>query len=407
MIRVGTDIVEISRFSDMENLELFKKHTFTSRERAYFDNRKNQCESIAGAFAAKEAFSKYMGSGFRGFGLKDVEVLHDELGKPYICFLGRKIDADVSISHSRTAAVAVVCGEGISVGGKNADLHKSYRMLLPKRSAEMHKGDCGRVLVVAGSVGMVGAACLCAQSALRCGSGLVTLATAECSQPVAAAKLTEVMTLPLKCKDGFISVEASKQIEKRLENCDVCAIGPGMGASDGTAEAVKAALKSGVPCVVDADALNVLAADMSVLAEHKGEVVLTPHPGEMARLLKTSSQEVENDREAAAVRLAKEYGVVVLLKGHRTVIAAPSGEVHINSTGNGGMASGGMGDVLTGVIASFIGQGVKPFEAAVLGAFLHGLAGDMAADKIGEFGLIAGDVVDELPYAIRQLEGFF
>ncbi len=403
MIKVGTDIVEISRFYEMKDIELFKKHTFTKREREYFEKCKNQYESIAGAFAAKEAFAKYSGSGFRGFGLRDIEVLHDELDKPYLRFMGKKLDADVSISHSRTTASAVVSGEGICIGGQNMEMFKSYHKFLPKRYCEMHKGDCGKVLVIAGSLGMSGAAVLCSYSALRSGSGLVTAAIPQCVYEIVAKNINEAMTIPLKENDGAISKDAIYDIEKALKACDVCAIGPGLSRKPDIIEIVKAVLSSGVHLVIDADALYALKDNMQILKDKKGTAVLTPHPMEMSRLTGYTLEEIEKNREKVAIELAKEYNVIVVLKGHRTVIASPCGESHINTTGNSGMATGGSGDVLTGIIASFIGQGVKPYEAAVLGTFVHGMAGDVAAEKKGEFSLIAGDIIEELPYVIKSL----
>ncbi len=403
MIKIGTDIAEIKRFSEMKDLGLFRKRVFTKRENEYFDTLKNPVESIAGSFAAKEAFSKYLGCGFRGFGLQDVEVLRDDMGKPYICFMGRRIDADVSISHSKTDAVAVVCGEEVTLGGEKFDLWKAYRALLPKRRSDMNKGDCGKVFIVAGSVGMVGAACLCARAAMRSGSGLVTLGAPSCIQPQAAVKLDEVMTVPLPCKDGKICDDATYDIIEKLKKNDVCAIGPGLGNVDDIRAIIGEMLKEDTPCVIDADGLNAISGDIDILKGKNCQVILTPHPGEMARLTGMSIEDIEKDRVGAATRLATEYNVVVVLKGHKTVVAAPSGEVHINESGNSGMASGGMGDVLTGVIVSFIGQGLEVYNAAILGVFVHGLSGDLAAAELGETGLVAGDVIEKLPYAIKGL----
>ncbi len=403
MIKVGTDIVEISRFSKMKDLELFKKHTFTKREKEYFKTCKNQYESIAGAFAAKEAFAKYSGSGFRGFGLRDIEVLHDELNKPYLVFMGKRLEADLSISHSDTTAVAVVAGEEMCIGGKNMEMFKSYHKFLPRRYCTMHKGDCGKVLVIAGSLGMSGAAVLSSYAALRSGAGLVTAAIPKSIHEVVAKSIHEAMTIPLKETDGSISKSAIPDMENALNAADVCAIGPGLSRKEDIIEVVAAVLSSGVPCVVDADALYALKDNMQILKDKKGAAVLTPHPMEMSRLTGYTLEEIEKNRENVAIELAKEYNVTVVLKGHKTVIASPDGEAHINTTGNNGMATGGSGDVLTGIIAAFIAQGVKPYEAAVLSVFIHGMAGDVAADKKGEFSLIAGDIIEELPFVIKSL----
>ena len=405
MIKTGTDIVEISRFAKMQDIDLFLKHAFTKRERDYFGGLKNPCKSIAGAFAAKEAFSKYMGSGFRGFGLRDVEVLHDSLGKPYLVFMNNRISADVSISHSDLYACAVVCGDAPAVGDDNAEYIKTYRAMLPKRSPRFHKGNCGRVLAVAGSMGMVGAACLCARAAVRSGSGLVTLAVPQCVQPTAAAKLDEVMTFPLPDRDGIITADAIPRIQTQLEKSDVCAFGPGLGRGGAIFEVLGELLKNSVPLVIDADGLNALSQNTDILLGKRCSVILTPHPGEMSGLTGIPIAEIEQNRTKIAVDFAKKYDAVVLLKGHDTVIASPDGGYHTNTTGNSGMATGGSGDVLTGIIASFVGQGVPVYNAAVLSAFLHGLSGDIAAEKYGEFSLAAGDLIKSLPTAIKAVSG--
>ncbi len=403
MIRTGTDIVEISRFTQMKRLDSFKKKVFTERELEYILKAKNSFESIAGAFAAKEAFSKFLGSGVRGFNLRDIEVLHNPDGKPYLCFKGFPVDADVSISHSDYVAVAVVCGENADYLPLPKDC-RQYAKLLPRRFPDMHKGDCGRVFIVAGSVGMTGAACLCSKAAMRCGSGLVTLGTPECVQPVAATSMYEVMTLPLPCKDGMLSSDSIEIITKNVQKNDVCAIGPGLGKTESILKIVSAILKESTPCVIDADALNALSGNTDILKSKNCEVVITPHPAEMARLTNLTIDEINSRREDVAKNFAKEYNCIVVLKGNKTVIASPDGDVRINNSGNSGMASGGMGDVLTGVIASFTGQGCPLFDAATLGVFIHGLAADIAATRLGEFGLIASDVIGSLPFAIMKTQ---
>ena len=411
MINTGIDIIEISRFSDMKNFDAFLKYAYTKKEREYITRKKNPYRTAAAMFAAKEAFSKYLGSGFRGFGLKDVEILHDGIGKPHIIFMNGAARADVSISHSKNYAVAVVCGEGVP-NGKYEDLIKSYRAMLPKRTPHMHKGDCGRVMIIGGSQRMVGAACLASTAALHSGSGLVTAAVPKSIQPVAAAKLTEVMTLPLDCEEHpedlniTFSAKAAKQILPYLNRCDAVAIGPGMGRGGGVAERLKTVLKTEIPCVIDADGLNTLSENTGILADvpkSRGNIIITPHPIEMERLCGEKVPSDDKGRMKLAAEFAAKYNVVVLLKGHNTVVAAPNGEVHINESGNSGMATGGMGDVLTGIITSFCGQGMSAYNAAVLGAFVHGLGGDMAAEDKGKFGMSACDVVEKLPYAIKFL----
>lgn len=403
MIKTGIDTVEISRFSEMKGLSNFVKRVFTKKEVEYFDSKKNSAESIAAFFAAKEAFVKYMGSGFSGFSFKDIEILHDSLGKPYILFMGKPINADLSISHSKTDAIAVVCGDGFAAGGIYAEYIKEYHALLPKRNKDMNKGDCGRVFILAGSRGMTGAAELCAKAALRCGSGLVTVGCPDTEQPILAVKLTEAMTLPLPSENGMLSMAAADAVKEKATASDVCTVGPGLGKSEGVWSCVSAALLAEKPILIDADGINLLAEHIDILKSVRGDVVLTPHPGEMSRLCGVSIEDIQADRSRIASEFAKKYGVTLLLKGNETVVASPRGEVHINPTGNSGMATGGMGDVLSGVIASFMGQGLSGFNAAVLGAFLHGFAGDIAAEEFGEFGLIAGDVIKKLPVATDAL----
>ena len=403
MIKTGIDTVEIARFEQMRNRERFLKRVFNPDEVAYCTQGKNPAERIAGHFAAKEAFSKFLGTGIRGFAWRDIEIRHDALGKPHISFLGQTCQVDLSITHSKTVACAVVCGDDQGISAAAREYLKAYRAFLPKRKPDMHKGDCGHVLVIAGSKGMTGAACLAAEAALRTGSGLVTAAAPASEQPVLAAKLTEAMTLPLPCAEGVLSLEACAPILAALENCDVCVIGPGLGRCAALPVILKELFNQKKPVVLDADGINALSTHIDIGKVRACDLVLTPHPGEMARLTGKTVQEIESAREETAREFAESFGATLLLKGHRTVIASPEGAVHVNQTGNSGMASGGMGDVLSGVIGSLIGQGAPPYDAAVLGAFLHGLAGDMAADRLGEHSLLARDVIDTLPQAIRAL----
>ena len=280
--------------------------------------------------------------------------------------------------------------------------------LLPKRSPDAHKGDMGHVFVIAGSVGLSGAAYLCSMGALRTGAGLVTLGMPESLKKVMAVKLSEVMTRPLaETKQGSIALGALPEILGKIESVDSVALGPGLSQETQTKEMVRQLLPRLVkPCVVDADGLNAIADDTSVLSRLAGKFVITPHPGEMARLIKLSAKDVGRDRERIASEFAKKYGVVVALKGHKSVVANIDGEVYINETGNPAMASGGMGDVLTGMIAALLAQGLSIFDAARLGVYLHGLAGDLAEKEIGSVGLIATDLVYKIPHAVSQYQAY-
>ncbi len=272
------------------------------------------------------------------------------------------------------------------------------------RKLESHKGDYGYVFVLAGSVGLTGAAYLSSQGALLSGSGLVTLGIPESLNPIMEVKLTEVMTKPLaETKTFSLSLKALSQIKKILPEIDALAIGPGLSRNYETRGLVHKLLSSvRKPTVLDADGINALVGKLNVLNNLKSELVLTPHPGEMARLLGLKIAEIQNNRSQIAKRFAKKYRVAVVLKGHRTVVAGKDGQIYINKTGNPGMASGGCGDVLTGIIVSFLGQGMRPFKAARLAVYVHGLAGDIALKEKGEISLIATDILDKLPQALKE-----
>ena len=276
---------------------------------------------------------------------------------------------------------------------------------LPKRPEDSHKGMYGSVLVIAGGRGMAGAAGLCGASVLRSGAGLARVATAAEVQPTVASFEPSYMTYPLaNDDDGFIRFGPNRPVlEKLLERADVLAMGPGLGQSDEIVALVRWVVEDlEVPTVLDADALNALASDPQVLASAKRPVVLTPHPGECARLLGTTTGEVQANRERSAADLAWADNVVVALKGARTIVT-DGARLYVNNTGNPGMATGGAGDVLTGVIAGLLGQKLPAFEATQLGVYVHGLAGDIARDHDGEIGMIAGDIVDALADAFYHL----
>jgi hydroxyethylthiazole kinase-like uncharacterized protein yjeF len=279
------------------------------------------------------------------------------------------------------------------------------RALLPLRPAEAHKGSYGHLLVVAGSVGRTGAAVLACLGALRAGTGLVTCATPASQQPVVAAQLPEPMTEPLpETAARSISTKAVERIVELLGRMDALALGPGLGLDPETRAAVETLVREVErPMVVDADALTALAGKPGLCRDARAPRLLTPHPGEAARLLGCTIAEVQRDRIASARRLAAESGAIVALKGARTVVADPEGRVTLNPTGNPGMATGGTGDVLTGVTGGLLAQGVPAASALALAVYLHGLAGDLAAAARGEAGLVAGDVAGALPAAIRRV----
>jgi len=276
--------------------------------------------------------------------------------------------------------------------------------LIKPRSANSHKGTYGHVLLVGGSPGMVGAVMMSSQAALRTGAGLVTAAVPESLTAVVDSSLMEVMTAPLgQTGQSAIALEALPAIENLLGTVSVCAVGPGMSRYPEAGAIVRHILeRSGVPLVIDADGLNALENDVTVLKDRQVPIVLTPHPGEMARLTGKTIEEIQSHRLEIAQTFAEEWGVTLVLKGNKTIIANPSGEVYINISGNPGMATAGSGDVLTGIITGLIAQGLKPQDAAFAGVYLHGLAGDLAAQIKGEPGLIAGDLISCIPEVLKK-----
>ncbi|HSC27468.1 MAG TPA: NAD(P)H-hydrate dehydratase [Vicinamibacterales bacterium] len=315
---------------------------------------------------------------------------------PADTYAGDLVVADIGIPHP-------VIDE---IEGPHLELleREQMRELVPARAADSHKGDFGRVLVVAGSVGRTGAAHLAALGALKSGAGLVTVATPRSCLPIIAAMAPEYMTEPLdETATGTIDFSA---LDRVLElKADVIAVGPGLGQAPGTAAFVEALLeRAGVPLVLDADALNAFASDPSRLMGRDGvDVIITPHPGEMARLLNTSIEAVQHDRLRHAREFAAAHRVHVVLKGHRTLVAGPDGRTFVNLTGNAGMATGGTGDLLTGMIAAWFAQLLDAEAACTLAVYLHGAAGDLAEADEGEVALTAGDLAAHLGDAVLEL----
>lgn len=274
-----------------------------------------------------------------------------------------------------------------------------------KRPVAAHKGDFGRVFVLAGSRGMTGAAHLAGMAALRSGAGLVTIGIPDAVYLVIAKRESELMIRPLpSTSKGTLSLKGFPEIERFCAIQNVLAIGPGLSQHVTTQKLIRKILQTTeLPLMVDADGLSALKGHLKVLAACSGRAVLTPHPGEFIRVFGGKLDDSDRLRKKRASEAAQKYGVVIVLKGHHTVIAAPEGNCHVNTTGNPGMATAGSGDVLTGMIAALMGQGLSYFEAACLGAHVHGLAGDMAAKKIGQTSLTAGDLLRFLPEAFKSL----
>ena len=277
--------------------------------------------------------------------------------------------------------------------------------LLPQRTPTAHKGTFGRVLLVAGSPGITGAAVLAARACVRAGAGLTTVATPAPVLPIVAAGSIESMTMPVAAdEEGRLRPAAVDEILPAAARCSAMAVGPGLGTGGETAEAIRRLVREAtLPLVVDADGLNAFAGRPEEFRLRAAPTVLTPHPVELGRLLGTTAAEIDEDRLAAAREAARVTGAVVLLKGHLSLIAAPDGPVAINPTGNAGMASGGSGDVLTGTVAALLAQGLSAWDAACLGAFVHGVAADLIAAERGPEAIPAGDLAASLPAAFAAL----
>ena len=339
---------------------------------------------------------------------------------------GEVIEASITVTFARPKPAQLLppaedaCGElfvvdiGIparAVAAAEPDLHwvtpEDAARLLPERSPEDHKGRFGHVLTVAGSTGKAGAATLTGWGALRGGAGLSTIATPSAARAEVAGFAAELMTVPLPAsRDGQLGKDAHKALAELEGTFNAMAVGPGLGQASGTQTEIRRLVqRSKMPVVLDADGLNAFHGRYrSALAKHAAPLIVTPHPGEAARISGLETPEIQGNRLVAARRIAREVNGVCVLKGYRTIVADPQGRAFINPTGNPGMASGGMGDLLTGMIAAFVAQGCEPLEAAILGAYLHGLAADIALDEDEtEPTLTAGAVAERLPDAFAAL----
>ena len=333
--------------------------------------------------------------------------------------LGAAVEADATVTFTLPKAGHYV-GRGALCTGKltvadigiPADLAQGLDcpvraveardVILPRRKRDAHKGDFGKVYILGGSVGYSGAPVLAAPGAVRAGAGLVTVGVPAPVWPVAAAKLDEAMPCPLPAgKDGQLSLEAYETVHGRLEGCGVLLLGPGLGRGNSTAAVVRRLMTElPLPMVVDADGINALAGHIDVLDGRRGLLtVLTPHDGEFARL---GGELSSGDRLGAARAFAAEHGCCLVLKGHRTITAFPDGAAFVNTTGNPGMAKGGSGDVLSGVILALLGQGLPARQAVPLAVWLHGAAGDLCAAEIGEYGMTPTDLAEALPRVMKE-----
>ena len=295
----------------------------------------------------------------------------------------------------------VIKSQNLQVNVTDSDF---VREVIPKRNNNTQKSDYGKLLIIAGSRGMTGAAYLASEAALKSGAGLITLACPESVNTILENKTTEVMTLPLSDNDGHFAYSAALEIISKINEFDAVLIGPGIGRSDDVQEFVKTVLKGcDVPVIVDADALYAVAQNKDILKECTCDLIFTPHAMEMSRLTGLDISYIEENRIQVSREFSEETGAVLLLKGHHSLVTAPSLVQYINSTGNPGMASGGSGDVLAGIIAAFVARGIDVKSAAAVGAYIHGMAGDIAKEHYGEESLSAKNILECLPKSFCRI----
>lgn len=273
------------------------------------------------------------------------------------------------------------------------------------RPDDSNKGTLGSLLCICGSYGMAGAAIMAGKAALRCGIGLLKIAVPKSIYPVCATNILESVYYPLEeTSNGIISSKNTDFLLEMCEKSSAVVIGCGLSVCDDTKNLVQSVITNcEKPLVIDADALNCICNKLEILKNLKAPAIITPHPGEMARLLHSTPKAVNSNRENTAIDFAKKFGVVTVLKGAGTIIASPDGEVYINHTGNSGMATGGSGDILSGIIGSLLAQGASPINAAAAGVFLHGTIGDLAAEKLGKISMLPTDMIDMIPTAYLKL----
>lgn len=428
IIGTGIDIIEVERIQEaVEKNDKFLEKIFAPTELKYIAERQNNIQTIAGLFAAKEAVSKALGYGIRDYGWQDLVVDHDEFGKPVVVVYQKaklvaeqkQIDMiEISITHLKENAMAIAVANGMEQEGNlSSEVEKRQLSgdeqwitktmvgdILPCRKKESHKGTFGKIGVVAGSMGMTGACYLASLSALRSGSGVVYNIVPKSIAHILEIKLTETITKKTEdLNKGYFSIAGLPDIKKALENVEVVLLGPGIGIDKERMQVIKAIMEhTRKPMIIDADGINCLQDEPELLKKREGTTIITPHPGELATILGVHTSDIQSDRVKYALEASKKFGVITVLKGNETIVCDDEGRVYVNPTGNPGMATAGSGDVLAGIIASLLGQKVGAFRAALAGVYIHGLAGDYAALEKGEYSLIAGDILEQLPLAISN-----
>jgi hydroxyethylthiazole kinase-like uncharacterized protein yjeF len=402
--RIGVDAVSVDRvaLAVKRSGPGFLRKVYTPAEVAYCAGNS---ERLAGRWAAKEAVIKcFDGTGIC-FPRRRIEVLPGASGAPRVRLLGNDRGARVEVSITHHSALAVATAHLEMPDVVDDLLPAPEATVLPDRPRDAHKGTFGTVVVLAGSLGFTGAAYLSATAAARSGAGLVRLLVAETIYPILAAKCTEVMATPTpEVAPGAVGHAAYDSVMRQLATAEAGVIGPGLGRDRSTWRLVLDLVQHVTcPLVVDADALNALADAPRSKSKLGKNRVLTPHPGEMARLTGKTVEAIAADRVGTARKAAQEWGAVVVLKGARTVVAHPDGRTSEDPHEVPALATGGTGDVLSGIIGGLLAQGSNPYEAAVTGVYIHAAAGRRLSQRLGESGLLASDLLLEIPLVMNVL----
>lgn len=394
---IGIDIVNIENFAKKINNEYFIKKAFTENEIYYASLKKDKIKTLAGIYAAKEATIKAYDLNLASILRGKIEINHINY-KPELLIAGKKIPAEISISHDGLYAIGICFQEENIIQIK---VDKEIKKLMPNRKANSHKGDYGRIGFLGGSPGMAGSIYMSSMAALRAGGGLVYTIVPKSISQILQIKANEQIVKEIPCQEFYYDDKILKDILSTSKDLDVLAIGPGMGKQESLNKLIAMILSSTeAQIIIDADGLNALSRDLSILNPKKS-IVLTPHIKEFSRLSGLSIKEINSDRVKISQDFARRNKLVLVLKSESTIVT-DGDKTYINKIGNPGMATAGSGDVLTGIIASFLHR-LSPYDAAVLGVYLHSLSGDIARQKLGEDSLIATDIINNLSEAIKLM----
>lgn len=392
---IGIDLVDIEKFS-IKASDKFLKKIYTENELTYSFNKRNSLQTLAGIYAAKEAIIKANNLNLAYILRRKIEIKHID-NKPIALIGGKEINGSISISHNGNYAIAI-CQMKEQY---HMNISKEIKALMPKRKSESHKGDYGRIAVLGGSSGMAGSVYMASLAAMRTGAGMTFILAPKSISKILQIKANEQIIKEIACQNFYYSPEIVKQLLDNIDDKDALIIGPGMGKGKNLNELISEIVTStDIDIIIDADGLNAISKDLSIL-KSKNNIILTPHMGEFSRLTGIEIDKLKADEENIARKFAKDNDVILVLKSNQTIVT--DGEnFYKNEIGNPGMATAGVGDVLTGVIASFMKR-LDPFEAAKLGVYIHSLAGDIASQKLGEDSLMATDIIDNLPDAIKRV----